>query len=452
MNFGKNHLDFRSILYTFVRELQLQELVQDSKQSGGLKIPSATLFDNDKFLNGLIIIAFTECCICVATWMIYLVMFLLPRHFHIIQRIKLLHFYILFAAIFETYMFSNKSIDQFKKQYYMNIQSVQMFESNILTSDLYNCYQLLSFILNMMNWSYIIYFLFNNHKRLKHFPWPFHNPTSIIVVLSTVTTTVYSILYIIVLWYRDSRAINNFFTAINIINVSILMICLVYYIKTDASYIFFTSTNQSLTTTGYLRVLYNDFHETLPILTFNIIIVVIYYYVLFYRIAFENDSVTWKYSVIRFFKLFITVNVWLLIVVFEKREQFLRRKTFIGRQIDNKDTLYANPTQDIDNSSSYLNEYDYNDEVSYPNKPIKPISAIFSFGKKTRFFLWNKKNEKSSVPPIFVHERFEQGDDNFLNYNFNDDNNNDDLNDSNRVSIETELQRNVLYERENEFD
>ncbi|CCH61380.1 hypothetical protein TBLA_0E03260 [Henningerozyma blattae CBS 6284] len=447
-------LDFSKILSSLVEDIWNLHL----NTTGDWKF----LFENDSFTNSLIMIAFTNCAISIATWMVYFLLFLLPRYNNLmIQRIKILHIYILFAAIYETTFYTSQSINQFRHQYMGNIQSVDLYEKTIISqSNSYNVYQLFTYSLNIINWYYIIYYIIVNSRKinskrknnkkaknliqstcsyyqkliritfisrlkkiwykftpriLKNFKYSYIIFTTALVVFQTIVSG-------FILWIKDTHSINNFFIVMNAINVTALLIFLYIYLKSVASYIFFDSTNISLDLKSFFKILYNDYHQTIPTLIYNFAVFVGYYIILFYRIVYENDSISWKYSIIRFLKLLITVNVWILIVVFEQRENYLKRETIIGKKITNNDTFYADPmmTPDLPNSDGSYNNDDYDDdddddacsskedgdENEEHEEEDDDISMDFQFIKR----FWNslKSSKKETNMPIFYHDEIVQ--------------------------------------------
>lgn len=106
---------------------------------------------------------------------------------------------------------------------------------------------------------------------------------------------------------------------------------------------------------------WKNYFNIVPLLIYNIIIFILSYLMVIYFTPITAYKYEWKYNLVYFTKLLITVNFWGFIDVLNKRETYLRKKTILGRRINNQDNFFVDPCSSIySNSPSEQSDYDFN--------------------------------------------------------------------------------------------
>ncbi|QHS76146.1 Dfg16p [Saccharomyces paradoxus] len=334
-----NGSDFSHILQDFVYDISNKFNIQDD---------SSKYIGKDPFPLGMIMITFASGCICVATWMLFLVVLLLPSDNHN-RRNKVVHIYVLFSAIIKT-VFLNETIAViFDSQYHDDYQDASQFESSIVETAPYKICELVTNILSDINWIYIVHYLQSNYGKptWNWIPFKMKKGSHFIIIVGCLLSLVDNILFGNLLWRRNIVVLKVFFKVIDLLIYTIFISIICYFTWHNFAYILLPRTAETNTDgkcKTQLRILWENYHETIPLLAYNMIIFILFYFTTIFFTAFTKHVRGWTFNFVHFLRVLITVNVWGLIGVLEKRELHISKKTVLGRKINNRDKFFANPT------------------------------------------------------------------------------------------------------------
>ncbi|CAI4051291.1 hypothetical protein SKDZ_15G1830 [Saccharomyces kudriavzevii ZP591] len=336
---GSVNPNFSHILQNFVRDINSNLNVQDD---------SSQYVGKDPFPLGMMMITFASGCICVATWMLFLVVLLLPSDNHN-RRKKLVHIYVLFSAVIRT-VFLNETIAViFNSQYHDDYQDASQFESSIVETASYKICELVSNILSDINWIYIVHYLQSNYGKptWNWIPFKMKKGTRFIIIVGCFLSLADNLLFGNLLWRKNLIVLRIFYKGVELLIYTIFISVICYFTWHNFAYILLPRTAETNRDSKYktkLRILWENYHETIPLLTYNILIFLLFYFTTIFFAAFTLHVRGWTFNFVRFLRVLITVNVWGLIGVLEKRELHISKKTVLGRKINNKDKFFANPT------------------------------------------------------------------------------------------------------------
>lgn len=454
---------------------------------------STAMVYKDDFTESVLLIIFSQTALCVAAWMLFLVLLLLPSSNYNNRNI-LVHFYVLFYAIVQSYYLGKAYSTTFKFQYDNCIQDATRYHNEIIHLTSHKILEVVINILSGINWFYMVIFMYkvdvsrnttkdNNTKndmttinprlpitsrKNKYITqcknWIFNSKyphLTHIIIIGTILLVINNVFYAVVIWNYSrlsSRVINK---TTELLIYTLLVLCMVTFIlRNFGMTIASTKQLESLnlddnnsmlnfnhqTYTGktqtilfkskvywkrfqkWISVIWKDYHDTIPLLIYNILVFILSFYMTIYFTAKHYYVHRWKYNLLHFTKLLITVNFWGLIGVFRRREIFLNKKTVIGRKINNKDKFFIDPTvnYDLNRSSSTLSSdrgsemndsssnTNHNTDLTSPAKKakkfslVKPLHSVISkFNttkqRRTRFATENKVqenwNNKIGDPP-----------------------------------------------------
>ena len=326
----------------------LQDFVYDINNKFNVQDDSSKYIGKDPFPLGMIMITFASGCICVATWMLFLVVLLLPSDNHN-RRNKVVHVYVLFSAIIRT-VFLNETIAViFDSQYHDDYQDASQFESFIVETAPYKICELVANILSDINWIYIVHYLQSNYGKptWNWIPFKMKKGTHIIITVGCFLSLADNILFANLLWRKNLVVLKVFYKLIELLIYTIFISIICYFTWHNFAYILLQKTAE-INTDGKcktkLRILWENYHETIPLLAYNILIFILFYFTTIFFAAFTKHVRGWTFNFVHLLKVLITVNVWGLIGVLEKRELHISKKTVLGRKINNRDKFFANPT------------------------------------------------------------------------------------------------------------
>lgn len=336
---GSNNSNFSHILQDFVHDINHNVRIQDD---------STEYIGKDPFHLGMMMVTFACGCICVATWMLFLVVLLLPSDNHN-RRKKLVHIYVLFFAVVRTVFLNNTISVIFNKQYHDDYQDSSQFESSILEANPYKIFGLICNILSNINWIYIVHYLQCTYGKptWNWVPFKMKRGTRVIIIVGTLLSFIDNLLFGLLLWNKRPVVLRAFFKGMELLMYTIFISVICYFTWHNFAYVLLPKTAEISGDSKYktkLRILWENYHETIPLLTYNILIFVLFYITTIFFAAFTFHLRKWTFSFVQFLKVLITVNVWGLIGVLEKRELHISKKTVLGRKINNKDKFFANPT------------------------------------------------------------------------------------------------------------
>lgn len=355
------------------------------------------LAKTDKFYLGMLLICFGQISICIAYWMLFTVVVLLPADDHNRQN-KLVLILVLFSAITEAIILNRTVINVIQPQYYNNYQRSEEYESIIINSNLVKSCDLIYSVFTHFNWLLIIIYMYptvslkwvehvkmlpNGVRHFKHY----HICLAIILML------IDDILFCLLLWTNTKPSIHVAFKSFEIIIYTIFCLLLVYFVWSNFAFVLrpkvqksgcdidtsetsskFTTTNETCDNCEkasysfanksqnifvvvmkkglrlvfylfngffnyfkwsyyHLKVLWKDYQDILPLLAYNIVLFGLSYWATIFFTMGEYYHRRWAYNIVYFLRALITVNVWALIGVLEKKKIIASRKTVLGRQI-----------------------------------------------------------------------------------------------------------------------
>ncbi|CAI4036346.1 hypothetical protein SMKI_15G1870 [Saccharomyces mikatae IFO 1815] len=325
----------------------LKNLAYDMRNKLSIKDDSNKYVGKDPFPLGMIMITFASGCICVATWMLFLIVLLLPSDNHN-RRKKLVHIYVLFSAITRT-VFLNETIAViFDSQYHDDYQDASQFETSIVETSPYKICDLVSNILSNINWIYIVHYLQSNYGKQtwNWIPFKMKKGSHLIIIVGCFLSLVENVLLGSLLWRKDFIILRILHKAIELLAYTIFISIICYFTWHNFAYILLPKTAETSGDSKYktkLRILWENYHETIPLLGYNLLIFILFYFTTIFFATFTLHIKGWTFSFVFFLRVLITVNVWGLIGVLEKRELHISKKTVLGRKINNRDKFFANP-------------------------------------------------------------------------------------------------------------
>lgn len=380
---------------------------------------STSMVYKDKFTDSVLLIVFSQTALCVASWMLFLVLLLLPSNNYNNRNI-LVHIYVLFYSIIQSVYLGKAYSTTFKFQYENCIQDASRYHKEIIHLTSHKILEVFINILSTVNWFYMIIFMYtvdvsrnstkddnnnNNHTNTKLSTtsrknsivnqiknWIFNSKYPYLVhilVIGTILLIINNVFYAVVIWNYSrvrSRIINKVSELIIFALLFLSMCSLIVRnfgmtiastkqldsLNSDDNDSILNHNHQTYTSTKdnifrttklyfkrfkkWISIIWKDYHDTVPLLIYNILVFLFSFYMAIYFTAKQYFVYRWKYNLLHFTKLLITVNFWGLIGVFRRREIFLNKKTIIGRKINNKDKLFIDPTvnYDLNRSPSIL--------------------------------------------------------------------------------------------------
>lgn len=329
--------NFTSILQDFAANLSTLPLIDDSKE----------YLSKDAFEDSILIITFATCAVCVGMWMLYLVLILLPIE-HRNESKFLLRFYVLFSAVYETAIL-NKAVQAiFKRQYNNDYQDFMDYENHIVDSTAVKVGEVISNALVYLNWTSIVFYMFHNYKRITRswLPSLFNNRNKLIIYVGVTLTIIDTALFAAMRWNKWYAALRACYKTVDFLLYTIFCGLTIYFVWHDFRFILAPKrvhpTNRHHIKT-VLLLFWRDYHETIPLLIYNMALFSLLYFTAIYFTVTQSSAFQWKFEVIKFLRLVITVSVWGLISVLEKREFILSKETVLGRKINNDDEFFFDP-------------------------------------------------------------------------------------------------------------
>lgn len=447
---------------------------------------SAAMVYKDNFTDSVLIIIFSQTALCIAAWMVFLVLLLLPSNNYNNRNI-FVHVYVLFYALVQSIFLSKAYNGTFKFQYTTCIQDASKYEKQIVDLTSYKICEIFINILSNINWLYIVIFMYqvdvsrntagdNNinvitpnlskSQRKNIFliikKWIFNSKypqLAYIIFIGTTLIVVNNTFFVIILWNQTRLSCRIVYKATELLMYTLLIWRVGSFILRNFG-ITIASTKQLDSLNGdknsilnqqnsiiephdklktskikwkifkkWISNIWKDYYDTVPLLIYNIVVFILSYFMIIYFTAQHYYVYRWKYNLVYFTKLLITVNFWGLIGVFRRREIFLNKRTIIGRKINNKDKFFIDPTVNYDlnrpptqftddrsgvhsnnirsttpfdnsksSSSSSPSPSKFVSKFSIP-KPLHSLTSKFNTSKqrRTRFHVENKEQENSSA-------------------------------------------------------
>ncbi|GAV51240.1 hypothetical protein ZYGR_0AD04230 [Zygosaccharomyces rouxii] len=353
--------DYTDLLRKFAMTVGSLEVIDDSNH----------YLKKDDFKDSILMIAFTSCAICVGMWMVYLVLLFqrCPQH---AGRRFLLMVYVVFAAIYESINLNMAVQKIFKKQYSGNYQDSAEYQMTIIESQGYRVGEVITNTLACLNWISIIYYMFQNCNRIDRswLPNMISNRNRIIIWVGLSLTILEELIFALLLWYRWNTGLRVTYMLLELCFYSLFCGLTCYFVYHDFG---FTLSPRKLTTNNKSRIrqiwksLWNDYHQILPLLIYNLSMFGLLFFTRIYLSITVTADHKWKYKVIKFFKIVITVSVWGLVTVLEKRDSIVSKETVLGRKIKNSDRFFYDVDMvktDLNGESSTMNSSDYGCDIT----------------------------------------------------------------------------------------
>ncbi|QLG74918.1 hypothetical protein HG535_0H02450 [Zygotorulaspora mrakii] len=460
---------------------------------------SSLYVSKDPFEKSVLMITFASCAVCIGTWMLYLVIILLPAENHNGRRFSV-QFYVLFTAIYEAAMLGKSISNIFEKQYRENYQDAFEVEVHIFNSTAYRVGEIISSLMNFLNWIAIIFYMFHSYTKLRKnwLPSILSNRNGLIIHIGLTLTIIDTTLFAVSLWNKTAQyALMICYKTIDYIIYTLFCGLTVYFISHDFWFVVApkrVKSNEQIGIKSILLLIWKDYHETIPLLVYNMTLFVLLYFTSLYFTIQNTRIGQWRYKVVKFLRLLITVSVWGLIDVLERRELILSRETILGRKIHNNDEYFFDPrlpcslSASQDDSKSRLSrsrsENSLNDVEENTGRPQKVQSSSSSLsvfvrplrvwksqvrrarnlknysraknhrlldtltGKKDKYAGYKSKGKNQDKSPSHS-ERVISSDSTQHHAIFtNHDKNAQDVNE--QASVETELARNYIYDYNND--
>ncbi|KAG0669840.1 hypothetical protein C6P45_003235 [Maudiozyma exigua] len=388
-----------------------KNVIEDHKIKHNHKNKRTSIINNvDHFLfkasfnHSLVMILFLQTTACVGSWMIFLILVLLPSG-NRIRSLPVTCYVLLFVIIQTVYM--HRTINQvFIPQYRLNIQDVVFYEVNILKTDGYKTCELLIHIACHLNWINIVYYMFhkdttNNQRRNTIFvqsnkkstdfyngnqiskngsatttienldrgtyswiPAFTNNRNRFIITVGIILLLLGDIPFGILLWMKNLSGVRGLFKAVECLIYTVFLCSTFGYVWSNFGNVLIRQRVRKkvkLTLRNKIKVLWEDYYQMIPILIYNFVSFVLSYFCTIYFTTKGMHLSRWRFNFVYLLNLLITVNIWGLIAAFEKRELTLIKTTILGRKIDNADPFFF----DFKNEASMISTNQSRNSVDF---------------------------------------------------------------------------------------
>ncbi|KAL3230036.1 Protein DFG16 [Nakaseomyces bracarensis] len=432
---------------------QLVPIISQSMQAKDIT-SSYPLVSADKFVLSIIMIAFAQTCICIAYWMLFAVVMLLPSDNHNRQN-KFVLLYVVVNAIFEAIILRKSVFEVFRLQYYENYQNSDEYEHIIVNATGTIVVELVCSVLAHLNWLIIILYMYPNPNfswlQRSIVPKVLRKGRTIVMSFGILLIVIDDTIFAAFLSHRDKPSLRLAYKILEIALYTIFAILIINFMCTNFAfalstkvqeigqannkydevenysrsedindddnpqyfsygrpyhYTFFrrlTSLNSrfwrfitknSIRTYYQLKVLWAEYQDIIPLLVYNIVLFFLSYWLTIFLNTGKYYRRRWAYNVVYFLRALITVNVWALIGVLEKKELIVSKKTVLGRQInsvsftDNEDSdsifgsikeFNNNHFSKNNNNSGHTRELTRPDDESIENDETQYISDMNTF-------------------------------------------------------------------------
>lgn len=311
-----------------------------------IKHNTESLVAKDNFEDSILIIAFASCAVCIGTWMVYLVLMLLPRESRL-GRSLLVPFYVLFCAFYDTAMLAKTIQTILQDQYRDNVQNFCAYEQRIIDSTAFKVGSIMANVLLYLNWTMIIYYMFHDKRKII-MGWlrPILASRNKLIIVVGLSLTAIDTILLALMYQSRFPGLRIALTVVDFIIYVLFCGLTHFFVWHDFRFILapqrmhFTKGNQ---VKKLLSLIWNDYHETIPLLIYNIALFGLLFFTKIYFTIDYSPSHRWKFKIVKFLQLIITVSVWGLISVLEKRELILSKQTVLGRKISDDDEYFFDP-------------------------------------------------------------------------------------------------------------
>ncbi|KAK5963666.1 Dfg16p PWA37_003991 [Arxiozyma heterogenica] len=439
---------------------------------------SPSMVRKDDFNKSVLVIIFSQTAFCIAAWMMYLILLLLPASNYNNRNI-LVHIYVLFYAIAQSVFLAKAYNGVFKWQYEQCIQDASKYEKNIVDLTGFKVCELFLNVLSNINWAYIVIFMHNvdslkngidKHRSLsessyginsflekesleilpelkniirnkfkKHMHDPKNRTLLYIIITSIILASINNTFFAIILWKKTRIDFRIIYKLSELLMYTLLLWRIGLFIlrnfgmtitstraidslnfdnssmvNNSINHDTTRSTNNDTFLKKYLLLenldnklkyfqkwvsnIWKNYFNTVPLLIYNIVIYILSYVMIIYFTSISAYRYRWKYNLVYFTKLLITVNFWGLIGVLNRRELYLNKKTILGRRINNDDDFFveASSSPSSFSSSDSLPEQLSSGFNYYENNEITTTTniATINTGKNSTIQQTINKNRK----------------------------------------------------------
>ncbi|CCF57583.1 hypothetical protein KAFR_0C05920 [Kazachstania africana CBS 2517] len=310
----------------------------------------------DDFNSGMIVILFCETSFCVGGWMLFLIIMLLSSD-NYNKKIIIVRLYVLVYAVIQSVDLKYTNDHVLRLQYEKNFQDAILYEDRVVTATFSRVLNLIINILSNLNWLYISYFIYIKNNKVLNWKWlPSFMRTKVraILTLATIISTFDNIL-LLTLICTHTTTVEHLYKAVECLTCVAFFVLVIYFIYDNFGFILSPKRIEGRSKISFkekVRYSWRDYHHTIPVLVYNMLVCVSFLFVSIFLAARVSKRYGWKYDAVYFLKVLITVNLWGLIGILEKRELKLSKETILGKRINNKDEFFLNPSVDY-------NEKDY---------------------------------------------------------------------------------------------
>ncbi|CUS23474.1 LAQU0S10e01200g1_1 [Lachancea quebecensis] len=310
----------------------------------------------DGFSAGCLMASFILCIVCAGSWMLLLVLLMLPANNHN-HRKKMVYLGVVYQAIWHTVILDRSMDTVFEEQYKGNYQNGGAFYNKVMDSTLYSVMLFFATVISNLNWLDIVYYMFHNYRKINSswVPRLFNNRNKRIIAVGLALTCAQAVLKAVKLWgaRRHVDTVNIVLRSVDFTIYSLFSLSVVYYVWHDFGFTLEPQKRQRARSWRALFVfIWNDYHETVLLLLYNAVVMALLYMCTILLITMPRHVFTWMQSLISFLNVLVTVNTWGLIGVLERRERTLSKETVLGRKINNRDKFFVDPQVDYDQGDS----------------------------------------------------------------------------------------------------
>ncbi|SCU93096.1 LADA_0G01310g1_1 [Lachancea dasiensis] len=312
--------------------------------------------EKDEFSVSNLTITFVLCAVCVGSWMLLLVLLLLPANNHN-SRKKMVYLGVVYSAIFHTVILSRTMSSIFEQQYADNCQNSQVFRDQMLNSTLFNVMLFFSTLISNLNWLDIVYYMFHNYRKTQH-PWIpkfLNNKNRQITIIGLLLTSTQALLVGLKLWVaHPSDAISIAMRVFDIIIYILFAICSALYASRNLRLSLAPkSLEPKASWNAMLSRSWKNYHESVLLLAYNASVMALLIALTLYVMVPPHQINLWMGNVFTFLKVLVTVNTWGLIGVLERLERTFSKETVLGRKINNKDRFFVDPKINYGNEDNF---------------------------------------------------------------------------------------------------
>ncbi|SCV01707.1 LAME_0G17986g1_1 [Lachancea meyersii CBS 8951] len=349
---GRNLTEVYSSLMSTLIEESTSPLANGSAPS--------LLIGKNPFSSAILLIAFAVCAVCAGSWMLLIVLLLLPANNHNSGK-KMVYLGVTYSAIFHTVVLSKSMHSIFEKQYEANYQNSQEFDEQMLDSTLFNVMLFFTVLISNLNWIDIVYYMFHNYRKTqrKWIPRILSNRNRQILAVGLTLTGIQALVMGLRLWAarRNTESLGILLRVVDLVIYTAFTLSVTCFVWRNYGFTLRPKTlDQQLSWWGQFKVFWNDYHELALLLVYNAAVMALLYGVRIFTSVISNDVCKWLKCIIIFLNVLVTVNTWGLIGVLEQRERTFSKETVLGRKINNRDRFFVDPNISYGNDDCLMVE------------------------------------------------------------------------------------------------